>query len=165
MSDNDNQSFRDQVEEVRDENRSESNTNDNEFEQRMEELEREAAKKDVEPLYTRLSDQAKAGAGVGLFIIGGILGAVSNPTQPIFAFFVIGILAAGVAWLTITKSGVAFRKQIAENAGNNNQQQQQQVSRGKKNERTVICQECGWKNPKQNNYCHDCGNEIQESMS
>jgi len=86
----------------------------------------------------------------GAFIIGGFLGAFSNPNQPVTAFFFIGTLAAGAALVIGTKSGRQLVKQVEE-------QQQQQVNKGDSVPKRT-CPHCGWQNPVRNNYCHDCGN-------
>jgi hypothetical protein len=99
------------------------------------------------------------------------------PDWKIWAFLGGGILIAGLAWLFIltnqpfiallvlggslgglmifTESGREFMQEISENM--ENQQQQQSGSKGAK-----ICPNCGWKNPKENNYCHDCGEKLDQ---
>lgn len=48
----------------------------------------------------------------------------------------------------------SFKKHWKEAREQNNQQQ---MRVGSNSEPTKICSECGWKNPKGNNYCNDCG--------
>lgn len=48
-----------------------------------------------------------------------------------------------------------FNEEMQEYDEQLNQQQQKSSSQPKQ-----ICSECGWKNPKSNNYCHDCGTEL-----
>lgn len=98
---------------------------------------------------------------VAAFVIGGIMGALSNPQDPLFAFFTVGIVIAGIVWAIGTKSGRNFLEQI-----NEQQQQQQQSVVGKKEkgpQRT--CPHCGWQNPAKNNFCHDCGSEFGSDKS
>jgi len=95
------------------------------------------------------------------FVVGGIMGVLSNPQDPVFGFFVIGFIIAGVVWMIGTKSGRQFVTVIYEQ-----QQQQQQSVVGKKEkgpQRT--CSHCGLQNPKVNNFCHDCGREFESEES
>lgn len=135
-------------------------SSDNEFEETLEEIREEADNAEDPPLHSQLNTNQKVAIGVVVFIIGGLLGAGSNP-DPAVGFMGIGFLFLIVAWVIITESGVAFRrvmsKEMAEAA---EQQQQQTINTGKSNEKTRACQNCGWQNPKNNNYCHDCGNEL-----
>ena len=39
-------------------------------------------------------------------------------------------------------------------------QQQEKLAESKPQQ---TCQSCGWQNPKQNNFCHDCGSELSNS--
>jgi len=89
-----------------------------------------------------------------VFLIGGILGAVSNPQDAVFAFFSIGSIFAVVGWLFGTTSGRELLEEM-----NENQQQQQQVG-GSSSEQKEPCPNCGWQNPSRNNYCYDCGSQL-----
>lgn len=109
--------------------------------------------------YERTSPKTQWSIVVGVFIIFGFLGAVSNPQDPVFSFFVIGSIAGGVAWMMATESGVKVAKAMGNDISQQGQQQQQ-VGGSSSSGGTVICSECGWKNPKSNNYCHDCGAEL-----
>lgn len=78
-----------------------------------------------------------------------------------FIFFFIGSL--GLIGLVSTKRGrmalIQAVLEIQEEMDNQNMQQQQ-VGGQSSSQPTQICSECGWKNPKKNNYCHDCGSEL-----
>jgi hypothetical protein len=91
---------------------------------------------------------------VGATVIGGILGLINSPSTPISGFITgsigLGFLVGIIAVALIAK----------ETGGSKGQQQQQQV--GSDSEPTIICPECGWKNPKSNQYCNDCGYEFSE---
>lgn len=145
MSDDSDLSFRERVDEIRDEMNEETQTEREEgaADQRM-------SSQEEMPQQTRWAIVA------GAFLVGGILGAMANPTQAASAFIGMGFLFGGVAWLFVTESGKKFRKEFAENM--NDMQQQQQASSSSKPK--VVCSECGWQNPKTNNYCHDCGSEL-----
>lgn len=56
----------------------------------------------------------------------------------------------------------SFKKHWKEAREQNNQQQQYISSNS---EPTKICSECGWKNPKENNYCNDCGFSLDSGGS
>lgn len=53
-----------------------------------------------------------------------------------------------------------FMEDMQEEMNNQNSQQQQQIGAQSSSQPTQVCSECGWKNPKSNNYCHDCGSEL-----
>jgi hypothetical protein len=91
------------------------------------------------------------------FLIGGIIGAVANPANPVSGFFIISLLVGGVVWAFATESGKKFREEVSENMDDMQQQQQQSDSN---TEASQICSNCGWQNPANNNYCHDCGEEL-----
>lgn len=149
----DKKTFDEHVEDVRDDDK-------NDHQQRVEELERVAEQKETKPLYARLSRNQKLGIGTGAVLVIGFFGAVSNPTQPFLGFSTMGVLTMIALWLTISKHGVAFRKEVSENMETPQQQNQQQTKTGSSQVEQIVCQNCGWKNPKTNNYCHDCGNEL-----
>lgn len=149
----DDKTFDDHVDDVRE-------SNDTEIDERIERLEEKANQRDVEPVYSRLSTKQKWIVGAVAMLLIGITGAAANPTQPLFGFIVLASTTGIVLWVTITKSGIAFRESISDELEDSSQQQQQRISTGQSQENTVVCQNCGWKNPNKNNYCHDCGNEI-----
>lgn len=104
-----------------------------------------------------IPSKARWGMVGGAFFVGGILGAVANPAEPLSGFFVIGLIVGGVAWSFATKSGKKFRTEFMENMEDAQQQQASSSSSPK-----VVCSNCGWKNPKTNNYCHDCGEQLDQ---
>lgn len=106
----------------------------------------------VGAFHEEVSQQTQWAIVVAAFLGGGFIGAIANPMQPVFAFIVMGAIFGGVAWVFATESGKAFREEVES-------QQQQQQSSGS-SEPKVVCSECGWQNPKNNNYCHDCGAEL-----
>lgn len=140
--DDDAESFDDRVSEIRDEN-------DNELETEYGILSEEynGVNKDN-------NDSTDGWLIVSLIgVVFGLIGAVANPEDAIFAFFVVGATAASITWLYTTPSGEQFREEIAE------QQQQDAISTGS-TEAKQTCPNCGWQNPARNNYCHDCGEKI-----
>lgn len=61
-----------------------------------------------------------------------------------------------IGTLLLTKGGREFLRDIQEEMENGNQQQQ--ATSG--NESKKVCPDCGWQNPKEGNFCHDCGSEL-----
>lgn len=104
--------------------------------------------------YQRKSKKTQWYVVLGTFVIFGFFGAISNLNDPLLSFFVIGFIAGGVVWGLATESGVKFVKTMGYDIADNQQQQQSFGSGGK--EEFIVCQDCGLKNPKSNNYCHDC---------
>lgn len=107
-----------------------------------------------------VTEEVQWGIAIGAFLIGGIIGAMANPSQPVAGFIVIGIMFAGVALFLVAlftqpeemKEAWEELKDAWEEA------QQQQTSSSSKSK--IVCSNCGWKNPEDNNYCHDCGEKL-----
>jgi len=184
MSDDSEPSFRDRVENIREERADDKQSDSSEedpsqddtnqsFDERVEEVGNDAKqsfREQVEEIKNARengenknfqgenSSNSQWGVVAGVFLVGGILGAASNP-DPIFGFFVIGFIFGGVAWAFVTESGKTFRKEFQKNMDNMQQQQQQSSS---SSQPKVVCSNCGWRNPKSNNYCHDCGEKLDQ---
>ncbi|MFY4815845.1 zinc-ribbon domain-containing protein [Halorubrum sp. Atlit-26R] len=92
------------------------------------------------------------GAGIAV-IFGGILGALLNMSEPISGF-------VGGATLFAILGAIVVVAIASDGEIGNLQQQQQQL--GDNSQPTVVCTNCGWKNPKSNNYCHDCGESLED---
>lgn len=108
--------------------------------------------------YRKASKELQWGVVAAIFFIFGILGAVSSPQEPVSAFFIVGGIAGGVAWMLATESGVQVAK--AWGIDISQQQNQQQATTSSSKSQNKICSNCGWKNAPSNNYCHDCGEEL-----
>lgn len=116
--------------------------------------------------YEKASKRQQWGVVAGIFLTFGILGGVANSQTPVFGFLTIGSIAGGVAWMMATKSGVQFAKAWnIDNSSSNTSNQQTTINSRENNEPTKICSSCGWKNPKSNTYCHDCGSELTAGSS
>jgi len=90
--------------------------------------------------------------GTGLAVLfGGILGVIMNPSDPVSGFFGGMVLFAILGVILVVSL-------VKEGEIGDFQQQQQSPSKSKQK---VVCSSCGWKNPKSNNYCHDCGEELE----
>ncbi|MFC6990201.1 zinc-ribbon domain-containing protein [Haloplanus sp. GCM10025708] len=122
----------------------------------LEKIRKEAeSTNDPGPLYLRGNPRIRGGAVVGLLVFGTAFGALIMPTSP-EAAAMFGVMVSGVGLFTITQWGVATRRALRDAETGNQQQQQGKPSSKSKQ----ICSNCGWKNPKANNYCHDCGAEL-----
>jgi predicted ATP-dependent serine protease len=64
-----------------------------------------------------------------------------------------------VAPLVLTEGGREFLKTVQEEIQDGNQVQQNSTQSKPKR----ICSDCGWQNPQENSYCHDCGSELGNS--
>jgi len=103
--------------------------------------------------------------GVAIFAVSFILAiwlTIGSPENGLgdFVFLLISLLIGG--FLIGTEGGRKAVKEFIDtiDLDPGNQQQQQQRVGGKTSKPTKLCSECGWKNPKGNNYCHDCGKEL-----
>jgi hypothetical protein len=97
--------------------------------------------------------------GVGMAIpIFGMGGAILNSSEPVSGF-VSGML------LAIILGAIFIGVLMTDMSGSQQQQQQQQQQVGDSSESTIICPECGWKNPESNNYCNDCGFSFDSGES
>jgi len=130
----------------------------NDFEKELEQLRRETEQKDTNHLFTQLTQQQQWGIGIAVFIMAGIVGALMAPEIATTAAALFSLGGVVLTWLAITETGVAFRRQL-ENMDTNTQSQQQQIEKSNQSSKRT-CQNCGWQNRKQNNFCHDCGNEL-----
>jgi len=86
------------------------------------------------------------GAGIGAFIAGSF-----------FWGTVLIMIPIGL-WFVFTKTGRESLNSFAESMEELEQGQQGQ---NKKSKPKKICTECGWQNHVENNYCNDCGTELE----
>lgn len=101
----------------------------------------------------------------GVFLIFGIMGSIGNPQQPISSFFLLGGFAGFCAWVMATESAAKLAKAMNLDSRSSTSNQQKTINSNNNNEPTKICSSCGWKNPKSNSYCHDCGSELTTDSS
>jgi len=165
----DGKSFDEHVEDVRSEDIDEDVS---EFKLEMKRLEQKEKNGDDLPLYARVSDEQRYAIGISTALIFAFYGVSVNPTEPFIGVvggvFYWGILVFPIIWLVITKSGTAFRNGVTENVNESgqlqdyvlSQSQQQEIKTGSSQKEKIVCQSCGWKNPKTNKFCHDCGDEL-----
>jgi uncharacterized protein YacL len=159
----DQKTFEEHLDEIRDLEDSEENL----FQKRINRLDKLSEDPDHQSLYS-YPLPARIGLGVVVLVISTILGYVvfSSPSGSLFVLFA----ASFVMMITMSKTGIALRREFvkimeqsmeeAQQQQQNGTQQQQQNGTTQSQTEQVVCQSCGWKNPKANNFCHDCGNEI-----
>lgn len=135
------------------------------FDQHVEEVREEGEGGGQADFHEKTSPQIQWGIVAGFFLIGGILGPMINPAEPVSGFFVFGFTIGGVAWVFATKSGrkswEEFVNWVEKMEQQQQKEQQQSISTSSSTEQNIVCSNCGWKNPKSNNYCHDCGGELE----
>lgn len=179
MTDDSNKSFRERVEEIREEHRpdgAEKSNKPNQNELSTENLDpsdpsesldyhlreiRQDAQDVTEsdPFHIQADKETRVAAIGALFLVVTVGAALLYPPDmALMGGLSWGVIASGVGFLYLTRSGVAIRRSFQDSIGNG-QQQQQQVG-GKSEEPKRICGECGWQNPQENKYCHDCGAEL-----
>lgn len=114
----------------------------------------EAEASEPKPVYLRGSPVTRGGAVVGLWIVGFIFGIIMQAPPPTAAL--LGIITASIGFISITQRGVIMKRMMSDL--DLDTQQQSQTSSSPDSKR--ICPSCGWRNPDENNYCHDCGEEL-----
>ena len=132
---------------------------DQSFRERVEEIreERQGGKKRSNASTDVDMGPAKAiGIFVGiLFTLGLIIGAL-GAGEPGAALFILAI--AGGIFVALTKEGRKAGREFMKELEQANQQQ----SNSSKSGSTRVCSNCGWQNPASNNFCHDCGSELED---
>lgn len=99
---------------------------------------------------------------IGAFLVGGIGSVLVVPSSNFVSFLFVGCIVASPFWFLFTESGA--RWYMSEVADSDSGQSTQSVDLPTESAETkIICQSCGWQNTYENNYCHDCGDELKES--
>lgn len=86
------------------------------------------------------------GASIGAFFAGSVFWGTTLLLVPL------GL------WFVFTESGREALESFAEGM---NELEQSQQGQNKKSKPKQICTECGWQNHVKNNYCNDCGTELE----
>ncbi|WP_158055870.1 zinc ribbon domain-containing protein [Halorussus halophilus] len=140
--------------------------NKNSFEKELERIQNgEDTNENGPALHHKLDDNQKLAAGVIVGFLGFIVGALSSPETAGSSGVTIAAVGVIVTWMVVAETGVAFRRSISDDSDGAGSQQQQQVSIGGKNSKKGpkrVCGNCGWQNSVDNNYCHDCGEELTD---
>jgi ribosomal protein L40E len=153
---NDQKTYEEHIDDVRE-------SDENEIEARMNHLDKVANEQDRTPIYSYSLITKLIIASVAMFL-SGFFGGIFFPTQPIFGAIVVASGVSILLFITISKVGIAGREEFSQlmkkSVNDHNQQEQKQDKANQKKIQQKICQNCGWKNPKSNKFCHDCGNEL-----
>lgn len=106
--------------------------------------------------YLTASEEARGGSVVGLTFLG-IIGGLLLAPEPMFAM-IGGLFFGALGFFTLTRNGVIARRSFMDVQ----KTQQQEGEQSSPSKPTRLCGSCGWQNPKDNNYCHDCGDKLGE---
>ncbi|AAG19404.1 hypothetical protein PNP59_13840 [Halobacterium salinarum] len=98
------------------------------------------------------------GIVITAFIVGGIVSAVIIPSSNFVSFIFFGCLVASPFFFIFTESGAKWYMQKI--VKSDSDQLNLTNSTPKQSRKKIVCQDCGWQNTQENNYCHDCGNEL-----
>ncbi|OYR50040.1 hypothetical protein DJ74_06730 [Halorubrum sp. Ea8] len=92
------------------------------------------------------------------FLVGGIGSVVIIPSSNFLSFLFFGSLVASPFWIIFTELGATWFMNRVVESGSNQSNQTNNTTKESRNK--IICQDCGWQNTQENNYCHDCGTEL-----
>lgn len=87
----------------------------------------------------------------GLFGIGMVIGALTS-SQPVIGLFVV----LSMAFVVLAVIGYKNSDEVMDGIQEANKRQKQVAHPKEK----INCRECGWQNPRNNDFCHDCGEEL-----
>lgn len=93
---------------------------------------------------------------IGLFFFGGVLGAIIYPDSAIYGFMLGSFILGGSGFLFGTPQGQELLEDPSDVLAQIQELDPDAEERGSKQ----ICTNCGWQNPSENSYCHDCGEEL-----
>lgn len=74
----------------------------------------------------------------------------------IWGALITGVIGVLVATAYMTKPGLHIMESLTDGADNS----QQVDTSNSQAEKNLICTDCGWQNPRSNNFCIDCGREL-----
>ncbi|GGI95000.1 hypothetical protein GCM10008995_01510 [Halobellus salinus] len=95
---------------------------------------------------------------VVFFTIGGVGSLLLVPNSNFVVFVVIGIVIASPFWILLTESGAQWFMNKTNDSKSN---QSQTINTTSTSDREITCHNCGWENPVENNFCYDCGEELE----
>jgi len=171
MSDGDEKSFSERVEDIREQRRNPNQTEPEKAD--LEEKERKGIEESdksfgqkIEEFQNGEREENPWGEVPKWKVFGGIIGIVLSLVLSII-FSLNGNPGWGMIFLSLpiigplvlTESGREFLKTVQEEMNDKNQVQQKSTQSKPKR----ICSDCGWQNPQENSYCHDCGSELGNS--
>lgn len=117
---------------------------------------------DTDTLSANTDPLTSWGIVIGAFLVGGIGSVLVVPSSNFLSFLVVGCVLASPFWFLFTESGA--RWYMSEVANSGSEQSTQSVNLSTESAETkIICESCGWQNTQQNNFCQDCGTELDDS--
>lgn len=93
-----------------------------------------------------------------VFTIGGVGSLLLIPSSNFVVFVVIGIVIASPFWILLTESGAQWFMNKTNDLKSN---QSQTVNDTSSLNKKIACHNCGWQNTVENNFCYDCGAELE----
>jgi len=114
------------------------------------------------------NDEIKVSSMLLFGMVGTVIGGAAAGLSSAVAF---GIIAGMVGWFipylmseeTLEGIEESIEEKQQQQKQQRQQRQQQQIKTSEGRKAKVICQQCGWQNNNNNNYCNDCGEPINES--
>ncbi len=96
----------------------------------------------------------------GFFLLGGLGSTLLIDGGNFVSFILVGCLVASPFWIILTESGAEWYAKEVMDSSPEDLKKSSDTSTSTKSRSNVICQACGWQNSSENNYCHDCGEEL-----
>jgi len=150
-----------EFEEHLDDIRESDDPDENHIQERIERLDKIAEKEHNNPPYS-YSLPLRIGIGLVVLVASFALAASMPASTGMASRLFVVSFPLFLTLMVFSKTNIALRREfvrIMKNAAEEASQEQQQSTPQSKTEQ-VVCQSCGWKNPKNNNFCHDCGSEL-----
>lgn len=116
------------------------------------------SKKQEETLSADTDPLTSWGIVLFAFFVGGTASAVAISSSNFLSFLFFGCLVASPFWIIFTESGAKWY--MVKVVQSDSSQSTQTNYTSKKSRHKIICKDCGWQNTHENNYCHDCGTEL-----
>lgn len=92
------------------------------------------------------------------FIFGGVGSLLLVPSSNFVVFVVIGCVIASPFWILLTESGAQW---FMNKTNDSKSHQSQTINTASSSSREIACHNCGWQNTVENNFCYDCGAELE----
>lgn len=138
---------------------SDENEDDMSYMERAEKIRKEKQRKNGENNATGIED-AEVAKKITIFLgtflsVGLLIGSIA--IGELGVGLIVAVIAIGVLITLANVDNEAWGEFLVDLEDINHQQQ----SSFSESDPTRICSSCGWQNPRNNNYCHDCGSELR----
>lgn len=108
----------------------------------------------------KIDTQTSWGIVIGFFLLGGFGSLAIVPDSNFVSFIFAGCLVTFPFWAIFTESGARWAEDVTNSSDSN---RTTQIQKNPEPSKESVCQNCGWQNADDNNFCHDCGKEIGSS--